>query len=149
MKTQLILVPIDFSPTGGAALEAAAALARRSRGKLLIVHVVEHQGLSENLVYSLVQPHLSMQELDQQLRGVIPSDKSVPYEHRLLRGAPIDRILDLAESEQVDLIVTGTHGRRGLDRVLMGSVAEAIVRRAKCPVLAVKQAASIAEVAAR
>jgi universal stress protein A len=149
VKAQHILVPIDFSPTGGAALEAAAGLARSSGGKLLIVHVVEHQGLSENLVFSLVEPHLSMKELDEQLRTAIPSDKSVPYEHRLLRGAPIDRILDLAESEQVDLIVIGTHGRRGLDRVLMGSVAEAIVRRAKCPVLAVKQAASIAEVATR
>lgn len=148
MKAQLILVPIDFSPTGDAALEAATALARGTGGKLLIVHVVEHQGLSENLVFSLVQPHLSMQELDEQLRTVIPADKSVAYEHRLLRGAPIDRILDLAESEQVDLIVVGTHGRRGLDRVLMGSVAEAIVRRATCPVLAVKPAVAVTDLAA-
>lgn len=147
MKVQLILVPIDFSPTGSAALEAAAAFARSSGGKLLIVHVVEHQGLSENLVFSLVQPHLSTKELDEQLRTVIPADKSVAYEHRLLRGAPIDRILDLAESEHADLIVIGTHGRRGLDRMLMGSVAEAIVRRAKCPVLTVKPASMVAEVA--
>jgi len=148
VKAQLILVPIDFSPTGCTALETAAALARSSGGKLLIVHVVEHQGLSENLVYSLVQPHVSTEELTEQLRTVVPSDKSVPYEHRLLRGAPIDRILDIAESEHVDLIVIGARGRRGIDRVLMGSVAEAVVRRAKCPVLAVKPTAPATEVTA-
>lgn len=147
MKPQLILVPIDFSPTGSAALEAATALARSTSGRLLILHIVEHQGLSENLVYSLVKPHAT-EELTEQLRTVVPSDKRIPYEHRLLRGAPIDRILDVAESEQVDLIVIGTHGRRGIDRVLMGSVAEAVVRRAKCPVLAVKPDASTAEAAA-
>jgi len=138
VKAQLILVPIDFTPASGAALEAAAALVRASGGRLLIVHAVEHQGLSENLVYSLIQPHLSTTELIEQLRTVVPSDKSVSYEHRLLRGAPIHGILDIAESEHVDLIVIGTHGRHGMDRVLLGSVAEAIVRRAKCPVLAVK-----------
>jgi len=138
VKARLILVPIDFTPTSSAALEAAATLARGSGGRLLIVHVLEHQGLSENLVYSIVHPHLSAEELTKQLRTVLPSDKNIPYEHRLLRGAPIDGILDLAESEHVDLIVLGTHGRLGIDRVLLGSVAEAVVRRAKCPVLAVK-----------
>jgi nucleotide-binding universal stress UspA family protein len=112
VKAQLILVPIDFTPSSSAALEAAATLVRSSGGRLLIVHVLEHQGLSENLVYSII--------------------------HRLLRGDPVDGILGIAESEHVDLIVLGTHGRRGIDRVLMGSIAEAVVRRAKCPVLAVK-----------
>ncbi len=54
----------------------------------------------------------------------------------------VDEILDVAESEHVDLIAMGTHGRRGIDRILMGSVAEAVVRRAKCPVLAVKSNAT-------
>jgi universal stress protein A len=138
VKAQLILVPIDFTPSSSAALEAAATLVRSSGGRLLIVHVLEHQGLSENLVYSIIHPHLATEELTEQLRAVLPSGKSVPYEHRLLRGDPVDGILGIAESEHVDLIVLGTHGRRGIDRVLMGSIAEAVVRRAKCPVLAVK-----------
>ncbi|MCE9607899.1 MAG: universal stress protein [Planctomycetia bacterium] len=138
MKARLILVPIDFTPTSGAALEAATTLALSSVGKLLIFHVCERQGLAENLTYGLVYPDLSTVELTKKLAAVVPSDKSVPYEHRLLSGSPAGRILDIAESEHVDLIVLGTHGRRGIDRVLMGSVAEAVVRRAKCPVLAVK-----------
>jgi nucleotide-binding universal stress UspA family protein len=63
----------------------------------------------------------------------------VPVERRLLAGDPADAIIRLAESENIDLIVMGTHGRRGLSRLLMGSGAEAVVRAAPCPVLTVKQ----------
>ena len=81
---------------------------------------------------------LSTEVLAKKLATAIPSESGVPYEHRLLSGTPVDAILGIAESAHVDLFVLGTHGRRGIDRVLMGSVAEAVVRRAKCPVLAVK-----------
>ena len=69
---------------------------------------------------------------------VVP-DSNVPVERRLLAGDPADAIIRLAESEHIDLIVMGTHGRRGLSRLLMGSVAESVVRVAPCPVLTVKQ----------
>lgn len=79
------------------------------------------------------------QELRKALAQVVPTDPNVPYEHKLLIGDPATSIVDLAESEGVDFIVLGSHGRTGLTRLLMGSVAEAVVRRAKCPVLTVKQ----------
>ena len=72
------------------------------------------------------------------LVAVAPADADVPHEHRLLHGDPIGEIVRLAEQEHVDMIVMGTHGRTGLSRLLMGSVAEAVVRRADCPVLVVK-----------
>jgi nucleotide-binding universal stress UspA family protein len=65
----------------------------------------------------------------------------VGYEHRLMIGTPAGAIVHLAEKEGVDMIVMPTHGRTGLVRLLMGSVAEEVVRKAKCPVLTVKAAA--------
>jgi len=62
----------------------------------------------------------------------------VRFEHKLLVGDPASAIVEAAEEENVDLIVLGTHGRTGLTRLLMGSVAENVVRKAKCPVLTVK-----------
>ncbi len=76
--------------------------------------------------------------LRQQLATVVPTDPSVPHRHELRHGDPIGEIVRLANEEKADMIVMGTHGRTGLTRLLMGSVAEAIVRRADCPVLTVK-----------
>lgn len=73
------------------------------------------------------------------LEAVVPEDPNVKYEHRMVTGDPAGRIVELAEEENIDLIVMGTHGRTGLKRLLMGSVAEAVVRRAKCPVLTFKE----------
>lgn len=87
-------------------------------------------------------PHEGADVAEQKLRAIKP-DAEIQFEHRLLRGDPAAKILQLAESEKVDLIVVGTHGRTGLMRVLMGSVAEEIVRKASCAVVAVKVPAAL------
>ena len=61
-------------------------------------------------------------------------------EHRLVLGVASEDIVRIADEEEADLIVIGTHGRTGLKRVLMGSVAEAVMRHANCPVLTLKEA---------
>ena len=61
------------------------------------------------------------------------------YEHRFLTGFAEEEIVGLADRENVDLIVMGSHGRTGLYRMLMGSIAEGVLRKAHCPVLIVKQ----------
>jgi len=73
------------------------------------------------------------------LEAVVPTDKNVSYEHHLLLGTAAEDIVRVATEEKADLIVIGTHGRTGLKRVLMGSVAEAVMRHAHCPVLTLKQ----------
>jgi len=73
----------------------------------------------------------------------VPSDPSVSFEHKLLAGDPAAAIVEAADQENVDLIVLGTHGRTGLTRLLMGSVAENVVRKAKCPVLTVKHPSAV------
>jgi nucleotide-binding universal stress UspA family protein len=138
MKANKILFPTDFSHTGDAALELATALARDSGATLLIVHTEEPPmayGGGE-LYYGLPNP--ASGDLEKMLDDIKPRDPDVPCEHRMITGDPASAIVHLADEEDVDLIVMGTHGRTGLSRLLMGSVSEAVVRRANCPVLTVK-----------
>jgi universal stress protein A len=141
MNAHKILFPTDFSTLGQTALEMATSLARDRGAKLLIVHVEEPPmayGGGE-LYYGIEEP--TRAELQRMLSEVLPTDPSVGYEHRLVIGAPATAIIQLAGREGVDMIVMPTHGRTGLMRLLMGSVAEEVVRKSKCPVLTVKAAA--------
>lgn len=136
-----ILFPTDFSTLGQTALEMATDLAKQRGAKLVIVHVEEPPvayGGGE-LYYGIEEPDRN--ELKKMLAAVLPTDPAVGYEHRLMIGNPATAIVYLAEQEHVDMIVLPTHGRTGLFRLLMGSVAEEVVRKAKCPVLTVKAAA--------
>lgn len=138
MKADKIIVPTDFSHCGDAALRLAASLARDTGASLLIVHVEEPPlayGGGE-MYYGMPEP--ATEDLRHMLQRVVPPDPSVKYEHRLISGEPASAIVQLAEDENADLIVMATHGRTGLTRLLMGSVAEAVVRRAPCPVLTYK-----------
>jgi universal stress protein A len=138
MKAKKILFPVDFS-TGDAAIKMATSLARDSGAKLLIVHVEEPPlayGGGE-MYYGIPEP--ATEDLRKMLEKIVPPDANVPYEHHLIVGDPASGLVRLADSEGVDLIVMSTHGRTGVTRLLMGSVAEAVVRRVKCPVLTLKQ----------
>jgi len=138
MKADKILVPTDFSTLSDAAMPLAASLARDSGAKLLIVHVEETPlayGGGE-MYYGAPEP--DNQELTRMLKEVKPADPQVEFEHHLIVGEPASGIVRFAEEQDVDMIVIGTHGRTGLNRIVMGSIAEAVVRRAECPVLVVK-----------
>ena len=136
-----ILFPTDFSTASDAALEHAATLAKSSGAKLLIVHVEEPPlayGGGE-LYYGIPEPDSN--RILKMLEDVKPKDASVPFTHRLTMGDPAGEIVRIAGDEAVELIVLGTHGRTGVTRMLMGSVAEAVVRRAPCPVLVYRETA--------
>ena len=143
MKATTILFPTDFSPFGNEALRWATALARDSGAKLIIVHVEEPP-----MAYGGGEMYLGSEEGDREelrraLVQVVPTDSKVAFEHKLLVGDPATAIVETADQENADLIVIGTHGRTGLTRLLMGSVAEAVVRRAKCPVLTIKHPSAL------
>ena len=136
-----IVFPTDFSTASDAALEHAAALAKSSGASLLIVHVEEPPlayGGGE-LYYGLPEPDSA--RILAMLEDVTPKDVAVPFTHRLTMGDPAGEIVRIAEDEGAEMIVLGTHGRSGMTRMLMGSVAEAVVRRAPCPVLVYRAAA--------
>lgn len=138
MSKPKILCSTDFSPSSDLALEHAGIYARAAGAVLIIVHVQEEISTSagEGMLHSGVRPD-NPQTLTRRLEGIVP-DSGIEYEHRLLRGKPADEIIRLATDEGVSLIVMGTQGRTGVGRLLMGSVAEEVLRRAPCPVLTVK-----------
>lgn len=140
MNLDTVLYATDFSPGSGAAAEFASALAKTTNARLLIVHVDD---TTPDLVFGDVG-YGYVPEVDkiadqqyQKLRSVVPTEEGIPFEHRFVRGDAADRIIELAESEQVGLIVLGARGQTGLIDVLLGSVAEKVMRRAGCTVLTV------------
>lgn len=139
MQAKKILFPTDFSTLSDAALPHATSLAHDTGAKLFIVHVEELPAAYAvgEMYYGLPDPDNA--EIRRMLAAIMPTDATIPYETRLLFGDPASEIIRLAEQENVDLIVMGTHGRSGLRRLVMGSVAEAVVRRAKCPVFTLKE----------
>jgi len=135
MTRPIILVPTDFSTASDAVLPQAEALAKQKSASLLILHVEEPPlayGGGE-LYYGLPEPN--SERILKMLDNVRPADQTVAFTHRLAMGDPAGEIVRIAAEEGVEMIVLGTHGRSGLTRMLMGSVAESVVRRAPCPVL--------------
>jgi universal stress protein A len=139
-----ILVPVDFSPHATRALQYATTLATQYGARIELLHVVEDPVMSgawSSEVY--VPPELlasmtatATRRLDE-LKATLPP--SVVADTAVLVGHPAATIPDHAHDGRFDLIVMGTHGRSGLSHLVMGSVAERVVRRAQCPVLTVRE----------
>ncbi len=141
MNAKTILFPTDFSTTSDAGLRYATSMARDWNAKLVILHVEEPPAAygGGEMYYGVPEPDRAA--LEKMLSAVVPDDPTVAYEHRLVVGDPAHEIVEAAREHQADLIVISSHGRTGLRRMLMGSVAEAVVRRASCPVFTVKDPA--------
>jgi nucleotide-binding universal stress UspA family protein len=137
MNWKKILVPTDFSHLSDQAVGIAAALARESNGTVVLLHVEEAPvayGAGE-MYYGIAEPDTeALRKMLQEIR--LPD--GVAVERHLTAGEPAGAIVRFAEENGVDLVVMSTHGRTGLLRLLMGSVAEEVVRRAKCLVLTLK-----------
>lgn len=138
LKLKTILHPTDFSPQADAAMQLACSLARDHGAKLVIMHVATPPAVFTGEAMAVPLPPVDLKPLGERLSKLGPTDKSVTVEHRLAEGDPVAEILALAKDMPCDVIVMGTHGRTGLGRLLMGSIAEEVVRRAPCAVITVK-----------
>lgn len=141
-----ILVATDFSSPSDAALAYGRALARNFNAMLHVVHVVGNISAmvygAEAYMASTPEMQLEVEEAARKLlaEAVIDNDRPpLPTRQVLLTSnATAIAIVDYAVRANIDLIVTGTHGRGGVAHLLMGSVAERVVRTAPCPVLTVR-----------
>ncbi len=140
-----ILHPTDFSKESEFAFQLACSLARDYGADLYVLHVVTPAVVIYGEGVLPVAPENYTEELREKLNRLHAPDDSVHVLHRLVEGQPVDEILHLAKEIGCDLIIMGTHGRSGLGRMLMGSVAEKMVRTAPCPVVTVRAPAAIAE----
>lgn len=145
MRLSKIICPTDFSERADAAIDYATTLGAESGATLYIVYVHEGSPIVvpgyDSYGYSTDVLGAQLERERETLKRIKPRREGVPCVHQLLLGLPAQEIIRIAEQERADLIVMGTHGRTGVRRALMGSVAEAVVRRAPCPVLTIKQPA--------
>ncbi|MEK6642115.1 MAG: universal stress protein [Nitrospirota bacterium] len=136
-----ILVPIDFSNCSLDALGYAAVVAQQAKASLMLLHVLEP--VSYGLDFTLGQSkarRLEVETWTKRLEELVSSHQhpTMQVESQLRGGFPADSILDSAQTLPCDLIVMGTHGRRGISHTISGSVAEAVLRKARCPVITVR-----------
>jgi nucleotide-binding universal stress UspA family protein len=147
-----ILVPTDFSDEAKRALYYAIEEAKQYQAKLSLLHVLHHQPNADVSYVREVPESRRGYEVEgdsdeaalTHLRDLIPPAFSGFWEVHVATGEPADAIVRLATDLGVDLIVMGTHGRTGLQHVILGSVAEKVVRHAPCPVLTVRHRAASA-----
>jgi nucleotide-binding universal stress UspA family protein len=134
-----ILHPTDFSRQSAGALHLACALARDHRAHLVILHVATEPVLTFGEAGFPPPIDDCKDVLMDQLQSLEVKSSEVRLSHRVEEGEPGEEIVRVAALCGADLIVMGTHGRRGLARLLMGSVAERVVREAPCPVLTLRE----------
>jgi nucleotide-binding universal stress UspA family protein len=140
LPIRTILFPTDFSDCANYAFGLASSLARDHGANLIVLHVATppHSVTFGELERMLEQRGGYRKELEEKLRRFCVPDSKILIEYRLEEGNPASEILHAANQGNCGLIVMGTHGRTGLGRVLLGSVAEQVVRKAPCPVVTVK-----------
>jgi len=142
-ELRVILHPTDFSKGSEAALQVAHSLARDLGTRLIILHVLPFYIYLGGRMAAELDPRDYQHSLDAIRQRLDGPDLKYPVETRLSRGLEAHEILRVAQELECDLIVMGTHGRTGLDRLLMGSTAESVLLKADCPVLVVKSAQGV------
>jgi nucleotide-binding universal stress UspA family protein len=145
IKIKKILVPIDFSDYSKTALKYSANYAKQFGADLILIYVVEP------IIYppdfsmgQLALPNVNL-ELDKRASEELQKlaqneiDKSIKVKTLVKTGKPFVEIIDVAQNEDVDLIIIATHGHSGMEHILFGSTADKVVRKAPCPVLTIRE----------
>jgi nucleotide-binding universal stress UspA family protein len=146
--TRNYLVPVDFSKASEAAVDHAIKLAAESGGKLILLHAIPtsalmmtgSDGMTGTMLVDIEQAQL--EEAQSQMDKLVRKKKLKPRSYQpviVKRGDPAQVIANQAKKTRARMIVMGSHGRTGLKRLVLGSVAERTLRYARCPVLIVKR----------
>jgi nucleotide-binding universal stress UspA family protein len=138
-----ILTPIDFSENAANILQAASNFAGKFDARLTVVFVVQ----SFEDYSGFFVPHIPIAQFEEEMLQSAEKkmasfldenmDESIPHDSLVLSGDIAEEILNFVEKEKIDLIIMGTHGYKGLEKVLFGSVAEKVVKLATCPVMTI------------
>ncbi|MFM4718616.1 universal stress protein [Aeromonas bivalvium] len=141
MSIRTLLCPVDFSQMSPPVLDYAVFMAKSHDASLKLVHVVDqlHGFDSYKILHmtALEITHEMERQAREQLQQLIDT-LPIPASFTVRFGRAADEIVAQAKEDKVDLVVMGSHGRSGLSHLLVGSVAESVVRHAPCPVLIVR-----------
>jgi nucleotide-binding universal stress UspA family protein len=140
MQINHILVPIDFSRDAEDAINMAISLAKELGARITLMHVIHdvYVGVGE---MAAALPASYYEEIEEDVKREVQTYLSKVVEAGLqgdsivVHGVPFQSILDTIADQHIDLVIMGTHGRTGLKHVLLGSVAEKVIRMATCPVM--------------
>ncbi len=135
-RIQHVLVPLDFSGKSRQALRYAVPIAQKFSAKIHLVHILPPPGKAELPDLARIK-FTALKRLGEMAAELLPP--RLRAGNAVLVGKPAEQILQLAEKNNIDLIVLTTKGRSGLARVIVGSTAESIMRHASCPVLSVRR----------
>jgi universal stress protein A len=147
-RLKKILVPVDYSDCSRGAMEYALFLAERFDAEIVVLHIAEIPLGEEE--HTVVKPDTGEEQLlselimqqaakaETEFLAPFVRNTTIPIEKSLLKGRPGKVIVEAAADRGADLIVMGTHGRSGFDRLIMGSVTERVLRSAPCPVVVVR-----------
>jgi nucleotide-binding universal stress UspA family protein len=141
LQIKKILVPTDFSSYSDQAVDYAAMLAKAFKARIVLMHVPEPYPYTVTDTLNLVDYGRGLDKIAQSLLGNLRKKltaKGFAVTTHLASGIAYREIVEKAELEKADMIVMGTHGRRGIDHLLLGSVAEKVVRFSGCPVVTVR-----------
>jgi nucleotide-binding universal stress UspA family protein len=142
LAIKTVLCPTDFSESSQHAFQVACALARDYHAKIVLLNVLP---IPLAPVVGDMVPQVQEDQVTH-LTDMIdahPRPAGIDVEHKMVRGDAVDEIVEMAKALPADLIVMGTHGRGWLGRILMGSVAEGVMRAAPCPVLTMRPTAKL------
>ena len=137
-----ILIPTDGSEHSVRAAEYGLTVAKTVGAQILVVYIVDEVVLDQ--IGKITEREVAERELKEDGKGYVDyvlglaEKQGVAASSVMSQGRPFERIVHFAKDENVDLIVMGTYGRRGAERILIGSVAERVIEYASCPVLVLK-----------
>jgi nucleotide-binding universal stress UspA family protein len=144
MEIKSILFPTDFSEGSAQALQYAVDMSKRYGAKLYVIHVIYDIAKATGWYV----PHVSMDEMYKDIQegakkelerfGIEELAGVKNVERKVMTGVPHEEIINFVSTNRIDLIIMGTHGRKGIDKILFGSTAAQVVRHAPCPVLTVR-----------
>lgn len=142
---QPIVFATDFSPASGPALRKAIEMARKEGAELIVAHVYEppasmgHSGIADDVIEADLEGTIR-KDVEKQLEPVLAQVRAegVRVRGEILAGHAPKRLADLAEKNGASLLILGTHGRTGLKKLVIGSIASQVIATAPCPVLTVR-----------
>ena len=139
MNLKRILCPVDFSGFSDAANSYASALAASTGAQVIYFHVAQADAAWGTTAGFDIERET--RRLHRELQDIRPGEPDVQSRWVIDWGVPAEKILEYSHENSIDMIVLGTHGRTGINRMVAGSVAETVIRHAECPVLVIRSGA--------